>query len=196
MKNKALKGFTLIELLIVIGIIAILAGIVLVAVNPAEQFGKANDSERKSELSALLSAVYQFGTSPSNRGALPTCPINGVDSAIPLCDGLDDDLFDPTAVAAYDSAIQLGTTVDVNHMDCSGVLVPSYIRDIPVDPTNTYDAADTGYYICRSGTPVDVVYVLAPGAEVFTTAADGGCRVPATSPLDNDDDAYTMCTSA
>ncbi|MCK5603699.1 type II secretion system protein, partial [Candidatus Pacearchaeota archaeon] len=57
-KNK--KGFTLIELLIVIGIISILAGIVLVAVNPAQQFGKANDSERKSEIGTLLSAIYQY----------------------------------------------------------------------------------------------------------------------------------------
>ena len=71
LKNK--KGFTLIELLIVIGIIAILAGIVLVAVNPAQQFGKANDSERKSEIGTILSAVYQYQTSPTARGALPQC---------------------------------------------------------------------------------------------------------------------------
>jgi len=67
MKYKNTKGFTLIELLIVIGIIAILAGIVLVAVNPAQQFGKANDSERKSEIGTVLSAIYQFQTSPTAR---------------------------------------------------------------------------------------------------------------------------------
>ncbi|QQR83176.1 type II secretion system protein [Candidatus Peregrinibacteria bacterium] len=67
------KGFTLIELLIVIGIISILAGVVLVAVNPAQQFCKANDSERKSELGTILSAIYQFQTSPTARGALPQC---------------------------------------------------------------------------------------------------------------------------
>ncbi len=172
MLNKNKKGFTLIELLIVIGIIAILAGIVLVAVNPAQQFGKANDSERKSEIGTVLSAIYQYQTSPTARGALPQCNIGGVATDIPPCG------------VKQAGAIELGT--DPADFDCSvaiatGGLVPSYLREIPTDPSNTYTAAHTGYYVCQDTTgTVPRIYVLAPGVEVFRT--DGGCYSPVAIP--------------
>ena len=177
MKNKYLKGFTLIELLIVIGIIAILAGIVLVAVNPAQQFGKANDSERKSEIGTILSAVYQFQTSSTARGALPQCTVNSVATAIPECNG--------GGTGNFDGALELGTAATA--YDCSTTLVPSYLREIPIDPLSTYSAAGTGYWICQDTSgPVSRIYVIAEGTEMFTT--DGGCQVPGTT-------TPTMCVS-
>lgn len=183
MKNKNLKGFTLIELLIVIGIIAILAGIVLVAVNPAEQFGKANDSERKSEIGTVLSAIYQFQTSPTARGALPQCTVNGVATAIPECD------TDASGVGAgnggFEGALELGTAATA--YDCSSTLVPSYLREIPIDPSATFDATATGYHVCQDTTgAVPRIYIMAEGTEVFTD--DGGCEVPGTT-------TATMCVS-
>ena len=59
MNNKNKKGFTLIEILVVIGIIAVLAAVVLVAVNPARQFKLARDSQRVSNVTAILNAVGQ-----------------------------------------------------------------------------------------------------------------------------------------
>lgn len=162
----------MIELLIVIGIIAILAGIVLVAVNPAQQFGKANDSERKSEIGTVLSAVYQYQTSPTARGALPQCNVNGVATAIPTCG------------TNFAGALQLGTAA--GNYDCTAALVPSYLNAIPVDPSSTYSAANTGYYICQDGATPSKVYVLAVGTEVFKT--DGGCTIPNTT-------TPTMCVS-
>lgn len=66
MRNK--KGFTLIEVLLVIVIIAILAGIVIIAVNPGRQIAQASNTQRSSDVKALLDAVHQFS---SSRGVMP-----------------------------------------------------------------------------------------------------------------------------
>lgn len=183
MLNKNRKGFTLIELLIVIGIIAILAGIVLVAVNPAQQFGKANDAERKSEIGTILSAVYQYQTSPTARGALPTCETGTGDTAedIPYCNAAD-----TTIPGDFSTAMELGTAEAA--LDCTDALVPSYLRELPIDPTGTYDSANTGYWICQTSGTVPRVYVIAEGAEVFTD--DGDCSTPGAAATD-----AAMCVS-
>lgn len=69
--NKtAARGFTLIEILVVIGIIAILAAVVLIAINPARQFAQANDSQRTSNLNAILNGIGQYMA--DNHGELPS----------------------------------------------------------------------------------------------------------------------------
>ena len=67
--NRHRKGFTLIEILLVIALIAILASITIVAINPAGQFEKARDTERASDLNAIMSAIHQYAT--DNDGAFP-----------------------------------------------------------------------------------------------------------------------------
>ena len=64
------KGFTLIELLLVIGILATLLAITLIAINPARQFQAANNTRRISDVSAILNAINQYQAEHS--GALPT----------------------------------------------------------------------------------------------------------------------------
>jgi len=51
------KGFTLIELLVVIAIIGILAGILFVAINPAEQTAKAKDATVKTAMAGIPTAA-------------------------------------------------------------------------------------------------------------------------------------------
>lgn len=67
---KKNSGFTLIELLVVIGILAILLSIVLIAINPARQFGQANDTKRRSAVTQILNAIGAYAA--ENQGNLPT----------------------------------------------------------------------------------------------------------------------------
>jgi type IV pilus assembly protein PilA len=110
--REAQKGFTLIEILVVIGIIAILAAIVLIAINPAKQFRDANDTQRSANVNAIVNAVGQFMV--DNNGTLPSdMPAGG--AAAELIDDNDDNF-------------------------CTD-LVPTFIPALPVDPTATTTAA-------------------------------------------------------
>jgi type IV pilus assembly protein PilA len=84
---KKQKGFTLIEILVVIGIIAILAAVVLIAINPARQFAQARNSQRSSNVNAVLNAIGQYIA--DNKGNLPA-GITDIAADIPsaLCQGL------------------------------------------------------------------------------------------------------------
>lgn len=109
MKKNKQKGFTLIEILVVIGIIAILAAIVLIAINPAKQFADANDTQRSANVNAILNAVGQYMI--DNNGALPSdIPIGGADDAEFVAD---------------------------SGADICADLVPDFIPALPVDPTAT-----------------------------------------------------------
>jgi general secretion pathway protein G len=54
------KGFTLIELLVVLAILGLLAGVVLVTVNPVAQLQKSNDARRKGDLESLQRALELY----------------------------------------------------------------------------------------------------------------------------------------
>lgn len=147
--RKLQKGFTLIELLVVIGILAVLLSIVLVAINPARQFAQANNTQRRSDVGAILNAIHQFAA--DNRGVLPVgMPAQGATSTI-------------------NSAAGAGNT---GAAFCNA-LVPTYIAALPRDPsTGTYtDCAThaTAYTVAvataaAGSTPR--ITINAPGAEL------------------------------
>lgn len=107
-KTLSNKGFTLIEVLVVIGILAILATIVLVAINPARQFKLARDSQRSANVTAILNAIGQ--NMADNRGVL-TCG--------------------STPYTLPTSA----TNIMSGGADIAGCLVPTYIASLPFDPS-------------------------------------------------------------
>lgn len=59
---KSTTGFTLIELLIVIAVLGVLAAVVLVAIDPLEQFAKGRDAGRKTSVSTLGRSVQALYT--------------------------------------------------------------------------------------------------------------------------------------
>lgn len=143
------KGFTLVEVLLVVVIIAILAAIVIVAINPTKQIQQANNTQRTSEVGALLNAVVQY--SIENRGALPA--------------GIPDTENAGTAAVIGDDTVG-------GQIDLCALLVSDYIAAMPYDPTATdahyTDCADydTGYTIVSTKGRVTVA---APDAELSAT---------------------------
>lgn len=118
------KGFTLIEILLVVAAIAILAGIVIVAINPAKQLGDTRNTQRRSDVNAILSASSQYAL--DNNGILPA----GI-------------LASSTEVCAT-TGVTCGSAVDL------GVLTVNskYITAIPRDPQAVV-ATSTGYFISK-----------------------------------------------
>lgn len=135
------RGFTLIELLLVIGIIAILAAIVIVAINPTKQLGDARNAQRRSDVTTILNAVYQY--SIDNKGALP-----GTITA--------------TATGICKSGVAAATCTTDGLINLS-TLTTTYIVALPVDPSVT-TGNSTNYDISRDATSLRVT-VAAPGAE-------------------------------
>ncbi len=130
------RGFTLIELLLVIGIIAILAAIVIVAINPTKQLGDARNAQRRSDVITILNAVYQY--SIDNKGALPSTITT---TATPICKSL---------AASCTGFIDLS------------VLVTTYIVALPADPS-TSTANSTAYTIMKDATSRVTVSAVGEG---------------------------------
>lgn len=58
--QSARKGFTLLELLLVIAIIAILAGLIIFNLNPAQRLSDTNNAKVRSDVEAIASATALY----------------------------------------------------------------------------------------------------------------------------------------
>lgn len=63
------KGFTLLEILLVVGAIAVLASVVIVAINPGKQLAAARNTTRQIDVHTIADALYQFTL--DHDGAVP-----------------------------------------------------------------------------------------------------------------------------
>ena len=137
------KGFTLLEILLVVAAIAILAGIVILAINPGKQLADTRNAERRVDVNTILNAVYQEAL--DNRGT--------VTSTIPTS---------ATCNTATNQVCRIGGTC-TGLVDLSSLTTNErYLTSIPLDPTSS-TANGTGYFIAKSVN--SRITVCAPGAE-------------------------------
>jgi prepilin-type N-terminal cleavage/methylation domain-containing protein len=140
------KGFTLLEILLVVGIIAILAGIVILAINPSKQLADTRNAQRRSDVISILNAVYQYEI--DNNGTAPTdIPETGTCGAITTL------ISTSSSVSPSIGSVDLWTTL----VSASS----TYLTNIPRDPIV---ATSSGYGIVKSATTSRIT-VCAPLAE-------------------------------
>ncbi len=148
------KGFTLLELLIVIGILAILAAVTVLVINPAQLLKRARDSQRMSDLSTLQTAIGLYLT----------------DAASPSIVGTGNCYFTISAgtpnycavSAAGCTAVNCATTTDYQKTNGSGWIPINFniisggspLGSLPTDPTNSSGTTHAAhlYYTYKANT--------------------------------------------
>jgi len=121
------KGFTLIELLVVIVIIAILAAVIFVALDPVTRFAQARNARRWNDVNSVRTAINEYIV--DNGGALPT--------------GLSSGMSETQLGTAARGCDDCGTVAA-----CADLSTPlaKYLASIPQDPS-TGSAAETRYSV-------------------------------------------------
>lgn len=122
-RRKRGAGFTLLEILLVVAAIGILAGIVILAINPAKQLGDARNAQRRADVNTVLNAVYQYTI--DNNGTLPT--------------SITTTLTEVCATVTCTGLIDLGVLTTLE----------KYIVSIPNEPQKT-DVNGAGYQIKKT----------------------------------------------
>ncbi len=137
MRKANTQGFTLLEILMVVAAIGILAGIVIVALNPGKQLADTRNSQREVDVNTILNAVWQY--SIDNNGTLPAS-ITTDQTEICKTGGNCKGLIDLSVLTTNEE----------------------YLVSIPLDPTGS-GTNGAGYEISKSSN--GRVTVVAPDAE-------------------------------
>ncbi len=140
--NKYNQSFTLIELLIVIGILAVLMTIAIIAINPAEIFKKSKDSSRISDLTTIVKAIslYQVSNPDTSLGIYKTVYVS-----LPATNTDCSDLNLPALPAGY--SYKCSSLENYRKINGTGWIPINFtnldigvpISSLPVDPTNQYN---------------------------------------------------------
>lgn len=150
------QGFTLIELLIVIAVIAILAAVVFVALDPLTRFQESRDATRWSDVTAILDAAK---VDQVDNGGAYVAAIAGMSAG-------DNFVIGTCAAAASCTAV----VPEAACVDLADLVTEGYLAEVPMDPS-TGTAADTDYYMSVSATGVLTVGACEPeGADPISVS--------------------------
>lgn len=154
------KGFTLIELLVVIAIVAVLAGALLIAINPQSMIQKSRDSKRLQDVDTLVKAL-NLALADGELLLADTSSCTTCDSA--------------SGTTAVDSTGYVQYTTILNKTGLS-----KFIPTLPTDPINgactnaAGNAATCVYSFGSDGTNFEVNAVLEHSDNVGKLGSDGG----------------------
>lgn len=148
-RHQAQEGFTLLEVLLVVAIIAILAGIVIIAINPGKNLGDTRNSQRSADVNTIINGTYQYIL--DNNGNLPGVGARTGAVAISTT---------PTEICTTTATSCTGL-VDLAALTTSG----KYLVAIPADPKcpTGCNTNGVGYMIAKDAN--GRLIVNAPGAE-------------------------------
>ncbi len=148
-KQSSKKGFTLLEILLVVAIIAILAGVVIIAINPGKQLADSRNAQRKVDVNTILNAIYQY--SLDNGGNLPA--------------GLTTTETEICRTGVATTTCSTSSLVQISEITNS----EKYLVSIPVDPSSS-SANSTNYSVLKTASGrVKVAAPLAEGASISVT---------------------------
>lgn len=148
------KGLTLIELLIVIGIIAVLAAIIYVAIDPVRRLQDARDADRWSSVNSILNAVLKYAVDNGELPATATVIDNDATTVQIIGNG-------GTACASASCGSLPLPSSNCYATGLDDDLVDEYISQIPIDP-HTGSSNDTQYYVNKTTNGRIVVGSCAP----------------------------------
>lgn len=143
-RKKLLSAFTLVELLIVIAVMGVLAGAVLVSINPQEKIYAANDARVQSDVGQLVGALQAFaannatGIYPTTAQGLAQLVTSGELTVLPAA---------PSGYAAY--TFYGATTV----AKVSGEIKSAKFRGAVTAPASYCWLSSTGTAVVIAGAP-------------------------------------------
>jgi len=152
--GNLVSGFTLLEILLVVGIISVLAGIVIIAINPGKQLATVRNTERVSDLKQVNNAMQQYYIDNRSYPAVIPTTLSEICATGNL--------------PGPQTSITCGTLIDLS------LLVPDYMTAIPVDPSGASStltlitpayAADGGTGYKMGVSPSNKLIASAPLAE-------------------------------